>query len=81
MPGRRYEFRIAGRLSERARSAFRGMDVADVPAQTVISGMVDDDAGVQEILTLIQSLGLEVVSIRRANGARKVREQTLGPPD
>ena len=80
MPGRRYEFRIAGRLSERARSAFRGMDVADVPAETVISGVVDD-AGVHEILTLIQSLGLTVVSVRRANGAWKVHEQILRPPD
>ena len=80
MPGRRYEFRISGRLSERARSAFRGMDVADVPAETVISGVVDD-GGVQEVLALIQSLGLKVVSVRRANGAWKVHEQILRPPD
>jgi hypothetical protein len=81
VPGRRYEFRIAGSLSERARSAFRGMDVADVPAETVISGVVDDDGGVREVLALIQSLGLKVVSVRRANGARKVHEQILRPPD
>ena len=81
MPGRRYEFRIAGNLSERARSAFRGMDVADVPAETVISGVVDDDGGVRKVLALIQSLGLKVVSVRRANGARKVHEQILRPPD
>ena len=71
MPGRRYEFQIAGRLSERARCAFPGMDVAEVPAETVIAGDVDD-VGVQEILTLIQSLGLEVVSVRRATGGRVV---------
>ena len=81
MPGRRYEFRIAGSLSERARSAFRGMDVADVPAETVISGVVDDDGGVRKVLALIQSLGLKVVSVRRANGAWKVHEQILRPPD
>ena len=73
MPGRRYEFRISGILSEPARSAFRGMDVADVPAETVISGVVDAD-GVQEVLALIQSLGLEVVSVRRTAGGRKVIE-------
>jgi hypothetical protein len=81
VPGRRYEFRIAGRLSERARSAFHGMDIADVPAETVISGMVDDDGGVQQVLALIQSLGLTLVSVHRANGAPKVPEQTLRPPD
>jgi hypothetical protein len=49
------------------------MDVADVPAETVISGVVDAD-GVQEVLALIQSLGLEVVSVRRTAGGRKVIE-------
>ena len=72
MPRRRYEFRIAGSLSEHARAAFAGMDVTAVPAETVISGQVDDD-GVQQVLALIQSLGLKIVSVRRANGARKAR--------
>lgn len=81
VPGRRYEFRIAGRLSQQARAAFPGMDVAEVPAETVISGEVVDDDGVQEVLTLIQSLGLQVVAIRRARATWKVREQTLRPPD
>jgi hypothetical protein len=76
VPGRRYEFRIAGRLSEHARAAFPGMDVTEVPAETVISGEVDDDGGVQEVLTLIQSLGLEVVAIRRARGTSTGREPT-----
>jgi hypothetical protein len=44
------------------------MDVAEVPAETVISGEVDDDGDVQEILTLIQSLGLHLISVRRASG-------------
>jgi len=57
------------------------MDVADVPAETVISGVVDDDGGVRKVLALIQSLGLKVVSVRRANGAWKVHEQILRPPD
>ena len=73
MSGRRYEFRVAGRLSQRARSAFPGMDVTEVPAQTVIVGDVSDDGGVQEILTLIQSLGLDVLSVSRASGRRVVR--------
>lgn len=68
MPGRRYEFRITGRLSERARGAFRGMDVHEVPAESVISGDIAEDGGVQEVLALIQSLGLEVVSVRRTPG-------------
>jgi hypothetical protein len=68
VPERRYEFRITGRLSERTRGAFRGMEVHEVPAETVISGEIAEDGGVQEVLALIQSLGLEVVSVQRAPG-------------
>ncbi len=78
MAVRRYEFRVAGSLSERVRGAFRGMDVDEVPAETVISGEVDDDGGVQEILTLIQSLGLQVVSVRRATRTRHGNEMSTG---
>ena len=72
MAERRYEFRIVGRLSERARGAFRVMEVHEVPTETVISGDVAEDGGVQEVLTLIQSLGLEVVSVHRRSGDRHV---------
>jgi hypothetical protein len=65
-PERHYEFRIIGRLSERARAAFPEMDVREVPAETIISGDVADDGGVQDVLSLMQSLGLQVVSVRRA---------------
>jgi hypothetical protein len=61
----RYEFRAVGRLSERARGAFDGMQVDEVPAETVISGDVPENGGVQDVLALIQSLGLEVVSVHR----------------
>jgi hypothetical protein len=76
---RRYEFRITGRLSARARGAFRGMEVREVPAETVISGDVAEEGGVQEVMTLIQSLGLEVVSVRQTSGDRHVDERASGP--
>jgi hypothetical protein len=76
---RRYEFRITGRLSARARSAFPGMEVREVPAGTVITGEVADDGGVQDVLALIQSLGLEVVSVRRTPERRAAAEEALPP--
>ena len=63
MPTRRYEVRVAGRLSPRARDAFIGMDVEPVPPETVIAGTVDDDDELHQLLALIQSLGLHVVAI------------------
>jgi hypothetical protein len=61
----RYEFRVVGSLSERARSAFGGMEVHEVPAETIVSGELAEDGGVQEVLSLIQTLGLRVRSLRR----------------
>ena len=63
MPRRRYEIRIAGRLSSRARGAFVDMDVHAAPPETVITDTVADDEALQRLLALIQSLGLSIVSI------------------
>ena len=65
MPDRRYEVRVTGRLSERARNAFAGLDVAEVSAETVISGVVHQDDQLHELLDVVQSLGLHVVSVEQ----------------
>jgi hypothetical protein len=65
---RQYEFRVLGRLSANARHAFVGMEVTEVPAETVISTGVADDSDIHAVLALIQSLGLQVVSIERVQG-------------
>jgi hypothetical protein len=65
MPDRRYEVRVTGRLSERARDAFESMSVDEVTAETVISGVVHQDDQLHEILELVQSLGLHVVSVQQ----------------
>jgi hypothetical protein len=78
-PHHRYEFRIVGRLSDRAQGAFAGMEVREVPAETVICGELAEDGGVQEVLSLIQALGLEVVSVRRASGASPVGRHPSDP--
>ena len=68
---RRYEFRVVGRLSERARCAFRGMDVREVPAETVIRGDVAEEGGLQEVLDVIQRLGMQVVSVQHTSAGRR----------
>lgn len=61
---RRYEFRVAGSLSDRTRDAFPDMRVVDTPPDTVIVGAVIDDAHLYGVLAVIQDLGLRVVSVR-----------------
>jgi hypothetical protein len=65
MPDRRYEVRVTGRLSERARDAFADMDLAEVSAETVISGVMRQDDQLHELLEVVQSLGLHVVSVEQ----------------
>jgi len=65
MPDRRYEVRVTGRLSQRARDAFADMEVSEVTAETVISGLVHQDEQLHELLTVVQSLGLHVVSVQQ----------------
>jgi hypothetical protein len=65
MPDRRYEVRVTGRLSQRARDAFAEMDVAEVTAETVISGLVREDEQLHDLLSVVQSLGLHVVSVEQ----------------
>ncbi len=59
----RYEFRVSGRLSERAQCAFTDMVVQHAPPETIIYGDVVDDSQLHGVLALIQNLGLHVVSV------------------
>lgn len=80
MPSRRYEFRVAGLLSDSTRGAFPDMAVRDAPAETIISGDVVDESHLHGVLALIQALGLRVVSLnevpRAENAASDDRRDT-----
>jgi hypothetical protein len=65
MPDRRYEVRVTGRLSQRARDAFADMEVSEVTAETVITGLVHQDEQLYQLLAVVQSLGLHVVSVEQ----------------
>jgi hypothetical protein len=80
MPARRYEFRVAGRLSQRVQGAFVDMTVADAPPETVISGEVLDDAHLHGVLAQIQNLGLHVVSVLQVPSAPEPVVRRTEPP-
>ena len=61
----RYEIRVKGNLSERARSAFCRMEVQSVPPQTIVFGELDEQSDLCELLALCSSMGVEVVSVER----------------
>jgi hypothetical protein len=74
----RYEIRISGRLSDRARAAFPGLAVVEVPAQTVLTGWSQDEDEVHGVLERIQALGLELVSLERTR-EHDEEQRTAGP--
>ena len=69
MSGVRYEFRVSGLMSDRAREAFSDMNVQPVPPESIIYAEVVDEAHLRELLALCSALGLELVSLQQLPAA------------
>jgi len=65
MVGVRYEFRVSGLMSDRARDAFRDMVVQPVPPESIIYAEVADEGHLRDVLALCSALGLELVSLQQ----------------
>jgi predicted Rdx family selenoprotein len=63
--GGSYEIRVRGRLTDSLLTAFEGMRASVEPVETVLHGPVRDQAALYGLLDRIQSLGLELVEVRR----------------
>ena len=75
-----YEIRIKGRLSESALAAFEGLTATVQPVETVLHGPVADQSSLHGLLDRIQSLGLELVEIRRLPTAAETLMVEPEPP-
>jgi hypothetical protein len=64
MSSTRYELRIKGRLSSDIREDFEDFELIEAPVETVMLGDVVDEAHLHGVLARLQSLGLQVVSLR-----------------
>ncbi|HKE97634.1 MAG TPA: hypothetical protein VKG45_01675 [Actinomycetes bacterium] len=63
--GGNFEIRVRGRLSDSLMAAFEGLTASVEPVETVLHGPVRDQAALYGLLDRIQSLGLELVEVRR----------------
>ena len=61
----RYEITVRGRLSPALAAAFDGLSAAPAGADTVIRGDIADQAALYGVLGRIESLGLELLDVRR----------------
>ena len=64
----RYEIRVRGRLSRTLAAEFAQLDLSaeTEPIETVLHGPVEDQAALYGLLRRIESLGLELLEVRRA---------------
>ena len=62
-----YEIRIKGRLSDSLTGVFEDFTTAVKPAETVMRGEIRDQSELHGLLERIQSLGLELIEVRRVD--------------
>jgi hypothetical protein len=60
-----YEITVRGRLSRTLEAAFDGLSAHRLATQTVLHGEVADQAALFGLLERVQSLGLELLEVRR----------------
>jgi hypothetical protein len=60
-----YEIRVKGRLSDSVAGALEDFTASVAPAETVMRGELRDQSELHGVLERIQSLGLELIEVRR----------------
>ncbi len=60
-----YEVRVRGHLGKATRQAFADLPVETRGSDTVLSGSLPDQSALHGLLALIESLGLELLDVRR----------------
>ena len=80
--GERYEIRVKGRLGSEWSAWFDGLTVTNRPrGETVLSGLVVDQAALHGILSKIRDLGLPLLSVRCGKQLQEEEEQEGRPAD
>ena len=62
----RYEFHVRGVVSDRVLSAFPELGARSRDNETVLFGALPDQAALHGVIGRIESLGLELLEVRRA---------------
>lgn len=69
---RRYEIRIRGTLGDGLLSGFPGLAALRRRRETLLIGDIADQAALLGVIARIESLGLELLEVRRARPQRSV---------
>jgi hypothetical protein len=61
----RYQIRVRGRLGQTIRSAFPALQARAEDSDTVLTGVLADQAALYGVLAEAEALGLELIEVRR----------------
>ena len=61
----RYQIRVGGRLGQTIRSAFPALRARADGGDTVLTGVLADQAALYGVLAEAEALGLELIEVRR----------------
>ncbi len=61
----RYQIRVSGRLGQMIRFAFPGLHARAEGGDTVLTGVLADQAALYGVLAEAEALGLELIEVRR----------------
>jgi hypothetical protein len=61
----RYQIRVRGRLGQTMRSAFPALRAQAEGGDTVLTGVLADQAALYGVLAEAEALGLELIEVRR----------------
>jgi len=67
----RYEIRVAEVLDDRWAAWFDGMQISGQGEETVICGLLADQAALHGLLAKVRDLGLCLISVRRLDTGQK----------
>jgi hypothetical protein len=62
-----YEIRVKGMIGDPLLESLGNLHASIKPAETVLRGMITDQAELHGVLDRIQSLGLELIEIRQVH--------------
>ena len=67
-----YQIRVRGRLGRTIRAAFPALRAEEQGTDTLLAGVLADQAVLFGVLTRIEALGLELVEVRRCESPGRV---------
>ena len=81
MPSSYYEIRVIGVLPPEALLDFDRLTASVEPVESVVHGPIRDQAALQGLLLRLETLGIEVVEVRRLHEQQRAASEAAAPAD